>query len=71
MYDEATARKTLEEVVLVDTDYADTVDGEPVIGFDPDDAALDRLYCVDNDFFGGVYMTAMTYFADRGDAKMC
>ena len=39
MYDEATARKILQEVVLVDTDYGNTEDGEPVIGFNPDDAA--------------------------------
>jgi hypothetical protein len=70
MYDEATARKMLEEVVLVLAEY--TEDGEAVIGFDPDDAALDNVYFVnDRNDFWGVEITPMVYFAVKGDAKMC
>ena len=69
IYDEATARKMLEEVVLVSAENAE--DGEPVIGFDPDDAALDNIYYVNDDNFGGIELTPMIYFADKGDAKMC
>ena len=72
MYDEATARKILKEAVLVDADWPGYGDGdEPVIGFDPDDAALDNLYIVKNDFFGGAEITPMIYFAQKGDRKMC
>ena len=66
MYDEATARKILKEAVLLAAGY--TVDGEALIGFDPDDAALDNVYyCAD----GYHDETPMIYFAQRGDAKMC
>jgi hypothetical protein len=72
MYDEATARKRLREVVLVPADSMFAEDGEAEIGFDPDDAALDNVYFVydGNDFFG-VEITPMVYFAVKGDAKMC
>ena len=69
MYDEATARKILKEAVLADEEFAE--DGEPVIGFDPDDAALDNLYFVHDDRFIGEEVTPMIYFALKGDAKMC
>ena len=61
MYDEGTARKTLEEVLLVDAEHADTEDGEHVFGFDPDDAALDNIYFVNNGNFGGVRITPITF----------
>ena len=66
MYDEATARKMLKEVVLVSAEYAE--DGEAVIGFDPADEALDDLYIV---FGCSHHITPMIYFARKGDAKMC
>ena len=69
MYDEATARKMLKEVVLFSADKAE--DGEAVIGFDPSDAALDNTYLVNNDFFGGAEVTPLIYFVEKGDAKMC
>ena len=69
MYDEATARKMLQEVVLVSADKAE--DGEAVIGFDPDDASLDNLYFVDDDYFRRMNITPMMYFVRKGDAKMC
>ena len=69
MYDEVTARKILEEVVLVSAEYAE--EGEAVIGFNPDDAALDNLYSFDDDYYAATEMTPVTYFAEKGDAKMC
>ena len=69
MYDEATARKMLKEVVLVSAENAE--DGEAVIGFDPDDTALDNLYFVDDGNFEGMEVTPMVYFAQMGDIKMC
>ena len=74
MYDEATARKMLREVVLLpaDSDSDDEDAEEAVIGFDPDDAALDNLYYVDDENdFEGVMLTPMIWFAYKGDAKMC
>ena len=66
MYDEATARKMLEEAVLVPAHSARG--GEAVIGFDPDDEALDNVY----EIWGvGVEITPMIHFARKGDAKMC
>ena len=77
-YNEATARRILEEAVLVPADYAarGAGDGEAVAGFDPSDAALDGTYVVDNDAYSGNYfsrwpITPLTYFAHIGDAKMC
>ena len=70
MYDEATARKILKEVVLVSADRNEDGEG-PVIGFDPDDAALDDLYYVNDGNFEEDEITPMIYFADKGDAKMC
>ena len=69
MYDEATARKMLEEVVLV-------IESEfhrapAVIGFDPNDAALDNVYYIDDYYWKGVEITPMIYFAHKGDVKMC
>ena len=64
MYDEATARKMLQEAVLVSAERA--VDGEAVVGFNPNDATLDNFYLIDNK-----EITPMIYFALRGDAKMC
>ena len=69
MYDEATARKMLKEVVLVSAEKAE--DGEPVIGFDPDDAAFDNVYNVYDDNFGGAEVTPLIYFIEKGDIKMC
>ena len=73
MYDEATARKMLQEAGLVPAEYAEYAEGgEAVIGFDPDDAALDNVYFVcDGTDFMGVEITPMVYFAVKGDAKMC
>ena len=70
MYDEATARKILKEVVLVPAD-SDEEGEEPMIGFDPDDAALDNVYYIEVDDFAGDEITPMIYFALKGDAKMC
>ena len=71
MYDEATARKMLKEVVLVSAVNAE--DGEEVIGFDPDDEALDNLYYIndDSDYWSGDEITPLHYFVQKGDAKMC
>ena len=69
MYDEATARKMLKEVVRVAEDEEFGIEAE--IGFDPDDAALDNVYFVFDDDFGEVEITPMIYFAQKGDAKMC
>ena len=69
MYDEATARKMLKEVVL----EAGANGEAPVIGFDPDDAALDDakyMYAMVG-AFRRVEMTPVMYFAHKGDAKMC
>ena len=68
MYDEATARKMLQEAVLVSGKHRETV-----LGFDPDDAALDNLYLVWTNFFGWseIEITPMIYFARKGDLKMC
>ena len=73
MYDEATARKMLMEVVLVSAESSFQEDDDEVIGFDPNDEALDNIYFVDNGDFGEWcgYATPMTYFARKGDAKMC
>jgi hypothetical protein len=69
MYDEATARKILQEAVLISAE--DNEDGdEPVIGFNPDDASLNILYYVVVDFFEG-NMTPLIFFAQKGDLKMC
>ncbi len=68
MYDEATARKMLEEVVLVSAEDAEYYYGETLIGFDPDDAALDNVYDIADGFAD---VTPMTHFARTGDAKMC
>ena len=68
MYDEATAHKMLKEVVLASAE--DAMDGEAVIGFDPDDAALDNVYEVNDDLFRQ-YITPMIYSARMGDIKMC
>ena len=74
MYDKATARKMLKEVVLISeeaqgelTAFGELEDKD--LHFDPD--KLDILYYVDDGDFGGEQMTAMTYFAKKGDAKMC
>jgi len=71
MYDEATARKMLQEVVLINEDAwlpAEELE-DAILHFDPD--ALNNLYwIIEADFWGG-NMTAMTYFARKGDAKMC
>ena len=68
MYDEATARRILEETVRVTAEYAD--DGEAVVGFDTNDAALDGTYVVDNDDYCRNFsnrwhpqITPLTYFA--------
>jgi hypothetical protein len=61
-------------MVLVPADSTSVLvrlDGEAVIGFDPNDAALDNVYDVED---GNVYflkITPMTCFAHKGDAKMC
>jgi len=65
MYDEATARKMLKEVVLFGDD-----EDEPT-GFNPDDAALDNTYQVSDIFFCRDYITPMIYFASKGDVQMC
>ena len=71
MYDEATARKMLKAAVLLSAEaakYDFAEDVEPVIGFDPDDAALDNVY---NIAVGYSDTTPMIHFAEKGDAKMC
>ena len=70
MYDEATARKMLQEVVLVPVGYAQN-ESEFMARFDPNDATLDNLYYVDDGNFGEDEITPMIYFADKGDPKMC
>ena len=73
MYDEATARKMLKEVVLISEEAQGDLSAEALedkdLHFDPD--KLDSLYYVDDEEYGGERMTAMTYFARKGDAKMC
>lgn len=73
MYDEATARKMLQEVLLISEDAQGELSAEALedadLHFDPD--KLDSLYYVDDDNFWGMDVTAMTYFAKKGDAKMC
>ena len=71
MYDEATARKMLKEVVLVTAENAK--DGEAVIGFDPDDASLDNAYYAFDDsyYWFGEEITPMLYSVQKGDEKMC
>ena len=69
MYDEATARKILQEVVLVSAE--DAVDGEAVVGLDPNDAALNDFYFINFTSSGGEEITPMIYFACKGDVKMC
>ena len=66
----ATARKMLKEVVRVsaeDNKYGE----EAVIGFDPNDAALDDPYYIDVDVAGYLDTTPLIYFALKGDMKMC
>ena len=70
IYDEATARKILEEVVLEEAD-SDEEDGEAVVGFDPNDAALNNTYVVGDNYFRGERITPLIYFARKGDVKMC
>jgi len=68
MYDEATAHKMLKEAVLLAAE--DTEAGEAVIGFDPDDAALENSY----DYFDNFLVrkvNPMIYFAEKEDVKMC
>ena len=71
MYDEATARKMLEEAELIPIGIAHG--SEAVIGFDPDDEALDNRYVVwaYTTGFHGAEVTPMIYFAREGDLKMC
>ena len=75
MYDEATARKILQEVLLISEEAQERYnDVTFLIGavwhFDPD--KLDSLYYVDDgDYFRGLEITPMIYFAVKGDAKMC
>ena len=73
MYDDATARKILKEVLLISEDAQDELTTEELedadLHFDPD--KLDSLYYVDDCDFWGAYVTAMAYFAKKGDAKMC
>ena len=66
MYDEATTRKMLTEAVRIAAICSD--DGEAVIGFDPDDAALNSSYAV---WHEGIELTPMAYFAAKNDVKMC
>ena len=68
MYDEATARKMLQEVRFDDDDDDGDHDDEAPRGFNPDDAALDNVYHV-NGWARGI--TPMIYFATKGDPKMC
>ena len=75
IHDEAKARRILEEEVLVEASRSQN--GEAVVGFDPDDAALDNLYFVDNEHhYWGIQhrrwrITPMIYYATKGDAEMC
>ena len=73
MYDEATARKMLKEAVLVPAyTLPGTRNGEAVIGFDPNDEALDNEYEAwhhSNERKDKI--TPMIHFARKGDAKMC
>ena len=68
MYDEATARKMLQEVVIVDADWPgnETRDGQVIVF----DTALDKFYRFKDDHFEG-RLTLLTYFASKGDVKMC
>ena len=78
MYDEATARKMLKEVVLASAEKAaqygflfnNAEDGEAVVGFDSDDAALNNTYYYADDH-ALVETTPMIYFAGKGNVKMC
>ena len=78
MYDEATARKILKETVLASAEvaalyghlFSNAENGEAVVGFDPDDAALNNTYFVSVDQ-GVQQVTPMIYFALKGDVKMC
>ena len=74
MYDEATARKMLKEVVLISAD--DSEDGEAVIGFDLDYALVDHVSWLENLYYAvegnlAGWVTPMAWFAEKGDAKMC
>jgi hypothetical protein len=60
MYDEATARKILEE--------ADDGDPDDNAAFNPDDAKLDDLYYIES---WGAYFTPILYYCYTGDVKMC
>ena len=68
MYDEATARKMLQEVRLPHCNGEVIIDRELVVfqGFNPD--ALDSTYFVVS---WGEEITPMLRFAETGDAKMC
>ena len=75
MYDEATARKMLKEAVRVEAYYNEDGEGA-VIGFDPDDAALDNLYEAPVVIIrvGSIprhKITPMMHFAREGGLKMC
>lgn len=64
MYDDATARKILKEVVLVKA--ADALDGEAVLGFDPDDAALNNTYYSFGDHFEGYVCNSNDLLCQKG-----
>ena len=72
MYDEATARKMLKEVVLISEEAQGELTEEELedadLHFDPD--KLDNLYYADDGNFGED-VTPLIYFADKGDPKMC
>ena len=85
MYDEATARKILQEVVLLSEFAQGELTAEELedadLNFDPD--APNKFYWIDihwiddNRSFDRMglgllgYATPITYFAAKGDAKMC
>ena len=69
MYTEATARRILKGVVPFDGSMMVGGGGEPVVGFNPDDSALDDLYGLAD--FGDSCITPIIYFARQGDLKMC
>jgi len=67
IYDEATARKMLEEEVLSTAEEANG--SEAVIGFDPE--RLDAIYPVVVHSVFRRTTTPMIHFSEKGDAKMC
>ena len=76
MYDEATARKMLEEAPVYGIEQYGVED--PVMGFSTDDAALDNLYYVKDQgettptkASGLKWTNPMIWSAYHGDAKMC